>query len=45
MNYKFKGKTKPYAHQLQSIRNCLGKKKEKKAYAILWKWVQVNLKY
>ena len=39
MNYKFK--TKPYAHQLSALK----KSWNADAYAILWKWVQVNQKY
>ena len=39
MNYKFK--TKPYAHQLKALEMSW----DKKVLRILWKWVQVNLKY
>ena len=39
MNYKFK--TKPYAHQLDALEASW----DKENLPILWKWVQVNLKY
>ena len=39
MNYKFK--TKPYEHQLKALERSW----DKNTLPILWKWVQVNLKY
>ena len=39
INYKFK--TKPYAASIKALERSW----DKKTLPILWKWVQVNLKY